>query len=229
MHPSQLGATDPLLAAALPPLPGSNAVATTPMPPDGGTVGALASSSLSSSKKRERERAAAAAAAKKREKAMASWKSRVVAAVQSNEVTRLETVLSESPLRKEDGNKYNKMHEFADSTGTPVLTVQQHMDYLVPNCVPKNRHSLVKGREARNVLLQYIADMAPLSLITPLRNGRSLLHTACLYGDVEVTRTILAALEDKTVATMTLNNDAADSDNNGGCGCCCADGGADGW
>jgi len=125
----------------------------------------------------------------------------------------LETVLSESPLRKEDGNKHNnKMNECTvAAAGIPVLTVQQHMDYLVPNCVPKNRHSLVKGREARNVLLRYIADMAALSLITPLRNGRSLLHTACFYGDVGMTKTILEALEDKAAATTTPNHDAAET------------------
>jgi hypothetical protein len=50
--------------------------------------------------KEEAAQKAAEAAQKKREKAVLSWRSRVVSACQSNEVSKLDALLQESPLRK---------------------------------------------------------------------------------------------------------------------------------
>ena len=62
--------------------------------------------------KEEAAQKAAEAAQKKREKAVVSWRSRVVSACQSNEIAKLDGLLQESPLRKlmeEDFNNNNML------------------------------------------------------------------------------------------------------------------------
>jgi hypothetical protein len=91
--------------------------------------------------RKEAEAKASEEKSKKREKEVTAWRSRVVSACHSNEVSKLKAVLSESPLCDDD-----------DFT----VLVEPHLQFLLPNCFAKNRSLIEKGKEARAALLGYI-------------------------------------------------------------------------
>ena len=130
--------------------------------------------------KEEAAQKAAEAAQKKREKAIVSWRSRVVSACQSNEITKLDGLLQETPLRKlmeEDNND--------DEAGTiSTSSIISHLEFLLPNSVAKNRAHVERGIEARLRLAEYVLHTDLLLAFKPLRSGRTALHTACFHGDV---------------------------------------------
>lgn len=137
---------------------------------------------------------AAEAAAKKREKAILSWRSRVVSACQSNEVQKLKTLLEESPLTSHatsvaTGNAI-------DGTPPPMMTMATmtpHLEFLLPHTIAKNRALAERGNEARTQLAHYVMNAnLPLVFTTPLRTGRTALHTACLYGELDFVQHALA-------------------------------------
>ena len=136
-----------------------------------------AKKSRTKEKSRKEEQAKAQEALiKKREKVIATWKSRVAISMQSLE--QLGIVLSESPLRKEDSKDARK----------------EHMDSLIQLCAPKNRASVERGKEIRERLVSFILDLSPISILTPLRNGRNIFHVACFYGDVSLIDCVMAKL-----------------------------------
>jgi len=128
--------------------------------------------------KEEAAQKAAEAAQKKREKAIVSWRSRVVSACQSNEITKLDGLLQETPLRK-------LMEEDNDEAGRiSTSSIISHLEFLLPNSVAKNRAHVERGIEARLRLAEYVLRTELLLTFKPLRSGRTALHTACFHGDV---------------------------------------------
>ena len=133
--------------------------------------------------KEEAAQKAADAAQKKREKSILSWRSRVVSACQSNEVSKLESLLQESPLRKlPDEDKINRS------------SVIPHLEFLLPNSIAKNRSLLERGKEARLRLATYILTTDVPIAFSSLRTGRNALHTACFHGDVQFVQAVLDKL-----------------------------------
>lgn len=128
---------------------------------------------------------AAEAAQKKREKAILSWRSRVVSACQSNEVSKLESLLQESPLLKLTPEEEKVNNIPSRSLITP------HLEFLLPNSVAKNRAQLERGKEARQKLAEYILTIDLPIVFTPLRSGRTAMHTACFHGDVPFLKLLL--------------------------------------
>jgi ankyrin repeat protein len=130
--------------------------------------------------KEEAAQKAAEAAQKKREKAIVSWRSRVVSACQSNEITKLDGLLQETPLRKlmEEDNNDDEASKISTSS------IISHLEFLLPNSVAKNRAHVERGIEARLRLAEYVLHTDLLLAFKPLRSGRTALHTACFHGDV---------------------------------------------
>ena len=124
---------------------------------------------------------AAEAASKKREKVILAWRSKVVSACQSNEVEKLVTLLEESPLTP--SSTFAATGD-VDATPMTMATMTPHLEFLLPHTVAKNRASAERGNDARTKLAQYIMNTnLPLVFTTPLRTGRTALHTACLQGE----------------------------------------------
>ena len=154
--------------------------------------------------KEEAAQKAAEAAQKKREKAILSWRSRVVSACQSNEVSKLEALLHESPLRKQQQHAQSDSAAGGTSESAGVSSTDgavsdavlrsliiPHLEFLLPNSIAKNRASLGRGCEARERLANYILSTDVPIAFTPLRNGRTALHTACFVGDAQFVRLVL--------------------------------------
>jgi hypothetical protein len=132
------------------------------------------------------------AAQKKREKAIVSWRTRVVSACQANEVTKLESLLQESPLDKVQKVGDNQ----AENLSASVIT--SHLEFLLPNSVAKNRAHADRGVEARSRLAEFILDMKLLLAFKPLRTGRTAFHTACFYGDVRFVELLFEKMKSYT-------------------------------
>jgi ankyrin repeat protein len=141
--------------------------------------------------RKEAEAKASEEKTKKREKQVTAWRSRVVSACHSNEVSKLKAVLSESPLCDDD-----------DFTSL----VEPHLQFLLPNCFAKNRSLVEKGKEARAALLGYILYRSVPIVFEPLRNGRSAFHTACFYGDISTMRQIVDEAKPCGGAAVTILN-----------------------
>jgi hypothetical protein len=124
------------------------------------------------------------AASKKREKAILSWRSRVVSACQSNEVDKLKILLDESPFTL--ANYPATVDE--DEIPPPaidMMTMTPHLEFLLPHTVAKNRTLAERMNEARTVLAHFVMKTNFSSIFTThLRTGRTVLHTACLYGEL---------------------------------------------
>mmetsp|Transcript_25261 Transcript_25261/g.59123 ORF Transcript_25261/g.59123 Transcript_25261/m.59123 type:complete len:1270 (+) Transcript_25261:343-4152(+) len=145
--------------------------------------------------KEEAAQKAAEAAQKKREKAIVSWRSRVVSACQSNEVAKLDGLLQESPLRKlMEENKDNETNRSYLSTSCII----PHLEFLLPNSVAKNRTQVERGTEARLRLAEYILHTELSLAFKPLRTGRTALHTACFHGDLRFLQLLLEKTESYT-------------------------------
>ncbi|KAG7366919.1 ankyrin repeat domain protein [Nitzschia inconspicua] len=137
-------------------------------------------------KEKSKEEAAQKAAEielKKREKNILSWRSRVVSATQTNDTTKLDALLKESPLRK-----INQRESSMHLSNAGVTT---HFEFLLPNTVPKNRISTERGAEARLRLAQFVLNYDVRLAFEPLRTGRTAFHTACFYGDSQFVDLVL--------------------------------------
>ncbi|KAG7352870.1 ankyrin repeat domain protein [Nitzschia inconspicua] len=141
-------------------------------------------------KEKSKEEAAQKAAEielKKREKNILSWRSRVVSATQSNDTTKLDALLKESPLRK-----INQRESSMHLSNAGVTT---HFEFLLPNTVPKNRISTDRGAEARLRLAQFVLNYDVRLAFEPLRTGRTAFHTACFYGDSQFVDLVLNTMQ----------------------------------
>lgn len=139
--------------------------------------------------KEEAAQKAAEAAQKKREKAVVSWRSRVVSACQSNEIIKLDGLLQDSPLRKlmEEDNNMNK------TSGTACII--PHLEFLLPNSVAKNRAQIERGIDARLRLAEYVLQTELSLAFKPLRTGRTAFHTASFYGDIRFLHLLFDKIE----------------------------------
>ncbi|KAL3920034.1 MAG: hypothetical protein SGILL_003459 [Bacillariaceae sp.] len=152
--------------------------------------------------KEEAAQKAAEAAQKKREKAILSWRSRVISAMESNDVSKLGALLDESPLRKE--------REIDDESSMPS-TIVRHLEFLVPNTVPKSRANAQIGSEARLRLADFVFSLDPSMAFIPLRSGRTALHTACFYDNLQFVTLVFNKA--KETATDAHENDFSVPDN----------------
>jgi len=152
--------------------------------------------------KREAALKAIQAALKKREKAITSWRSRVVTACTSGEVHKIETLISDNPFKDAKQNQIDPdlLEELSGgtSTGTDASgvsdhlsfeeEVQQNMTWLLPSCLAKvhthARETKHKEIESRSKLGIFVMKMAFHVVFIPRRDGRSALHTASVIGDV---------------------------------------------
>lgn len=118
-------------------------------------------------------------------KALTKWRQNVVSACQSNDRVFLEDLLSKSPAISPPISG-DVSEDSMDSH------YQQCMMDLAAQSLPKNRHSIDKGRECRSLILQHVLKSAASHVVmTPQRNGRSVFHTSCFYGDEEFVQTIV--------------------------------------
>jgi hypothetical protein len=137
--------------------------------------------------KHEAAAKAADAAEKKREKAILSWRSRVVSACQSGELPKLDALLQESPL---DGKPSSDEEESIDTSA-----LLPHLEFLLPSSIAKNRTHLERGKETRHRLASYILSLELRLAFVRLRSGRTALHTACFQGDLPFVELVLEHLE----------------------------------
>ena len=154
-------------------------------------------------KEKARKEAAAKAAeeaSKKQEKAIVAWRSRVVAACQSNEVEKLVALLEESPFTLLNNNNHHNNGMSAavgvDADATPIMTMATmtpHLEFLLPHTVAKNRASAERGNDSRTKLANFLMNTnLPMVFTTPLRTGRTAVHTACLHGELDFVQHALA-------------------------------------
>jgi len=114
------------------------------------------------------------------EKAITLWRQKVVSACQSNDADVLRDLLKEAPTLSSEGDDSVSAHFY------------RCLMNLALQCLPKNRQSIEKGRECRCILLKHVLKSpAPQVLLQPQRNGRSVLHSCCFYGDVDFVKLIL--------------------------------------
>lgn len=178
--------------------------------------------------KKEAALKGAQAAQKKREKLILSWRSRVVSACQANEVSKLESLLSESPLRQPPATK-SSQHYTHTNTNTAHSTttnrqdcgsddddtshaqeeaaqnLKSHLEFLLPNCIAKTRQQVESGQKARQKLADFILDNAmPAVFFSTGRSGRTALHTACFTGDTLFLKFLLDRLSKSSGQIATL-------------------------
>lgn len=134
--------------------------------------------------RQEREDKAVAAAEKKHSAKIQSWKSRLVSAAQSNDVSKLDALLGESPL----GEKSE---------------IQVCMEFLWPTCIAKSRDLVGENTEARLALASYVLLHQPDVVASTARVGRNSLHLSSLIGDYPFLRFVIQKLR-KNTATEEL-------------------------
>lgn len=103
------------------------------------------------------------ATAKKRSAKIQSWRSRVIAASQSNEGYKMRNLLSEPPLDED---------------------VDTHLEYLLPHCMSSQE-------EASQMLAAFIVNMSYKVVFVIGKNGRNALHTACLNANSYFVKLVL--------------------------------------
>eukprot|EP00978_Attheya_sp_CCMP212_P020497 scaffold58728_cov52-Attheya_sp.AAC.4 len=160
--------------------------------------------------KKEAQVKAEEAMRKKREKAVMSWRSRVVTAVSQHDALKTELLLSETPFRQQDNshsNSNNNNNSNEDADDEMSSSIRTHMTWLLPNCVTKSRITLhtLNNKDghkkdsvtnaaagARYKLVSHVMKMAFDVMMVPNRNtGRSAMHTSAFYGDVTFFQLIL--------------------------------------
>jgi hypothetical protein len=134
------------------------------------------------------------AQAKKQEKAITSWRGRVVSACQANQVGKLNVLLEESPLKASTATTEDDEEALQEEANTGR---RAHFEFLIPNAVPKSRDQVEEGSEARLILAGFVLKNDFALAFQPLRNGRTALHSACMHGDIGLCNLILDHLKDQ--------------------------------
>jgi hypothetical protein len=153
--------------------------------------------------KKEAETKAAAALKKKREKAITSWRSRIVAACTAGDASKMEVLLSESPYKN---YVYNPDEEYEEDEEGYIPQSQteyliRQLDWFLPNVLQKyNVEALGKipfeNNKARELLAKYIMNVSFDTVCIPGMNMlRNALHTAAYYNDVDFVRWIIEGKE----------------------------------
>jgi hypothetical protein len=166
-------------------------------------------------------------AQEQRERAVVTWRNKVVAACQGGNAAALDDLLSfsaavaaavPSPLNNTEAAA-SALPTTADGgfdpAGGALLLLDsplraRHLEVLVPLCIAKNRSQYYRGmsksdsrqqqqrRLARLRLFQYLLPVSPPCMLQPIRtNGRSVFHTACFYGDILMVQSILDIIAPK--------------------------------
>ena len=121
---------------------------------------------------------------RQQEKAITQWRQKVVSSCQSNDTEAVKELLKNSPIHGPSGK--------GEPDESVSSHIQQNLMDIAAQCLPKNRQSIEKGRESRSLLLDFVLKSpAPRVLLMPQRNGRSVLHTSCFYGDMAFVKLIL--------------------------------------
>jgi hypothetical protein len=144
--------------------------------------------------KEEASQKAVEAAQKKRDKAILSWRSRVVSACQSGELSKLDSLLQESPLLRKQQPMYDTTMITTEELRLTRSSIIPHLEFMLPNIIAKNRAQLERGKETRHRLATYIISTDLPIAFTPLRSGRSALHAACFHGDLPFVQLVLDKL-----------------------------------
>ncbi|KAL3804052.1 hypothetical protein HJC23_006443 [Cyclotella cryptica] len=156
--------------------------------------------------KKEAEAKAAVAAKKKREKAITSWRSRVVAACTSSDISKMDLLLSESPYKNYiyDADEYDFDEE--DDEGYTPRTQEEYLirqlDWFLPNCLQKYPELELgkvpfENNEAREKLAKYIMNQSFDAVCIPGPNMlRNALHTAAYRNDENFVKWIIEGQKD---------------------------------
>jgi len=156
--------------------------------------------------KREAEAKAAAAATRKREKAITSWRSRVVAACGSGDVRKMDVLVGESPYKSyvydlasagmDDGDE----EEDTDRPKTQDEYLSRQMDWFLPNCLQKYQISggnsqPYANNQARECLAKYILsvsfDVVLMQSHSSTLLKRNALHSAAYKNDADLIQWII--------------------------------------
>ena len=151
--------------------------------------------------KKEAEVKAALAAKKKREKAITSWRSRIVAACASSDASKMDVLLSESPYKNYvyDPDEYDLEEE--DDEGYIPQSQEEYMirqlDWFLPNVLQKYPEMELgkvpfEKNDARERLAKYIMNQSFDAVCIPGPNMlRNALHTAAYNNDENFVKWII--------------------------------------
>ena len=140
---------------------------------------------------------AAESALKKQEKLATSWKSRVAAACQLHDVTKLQGLLGESPFKKE-------------------VESMDYIEYLLQLCVAKANDTVESGVDCRLKVTDFIHNNSPLAFFAiSAKTGRSSFHAACFVGDFYFVQFVLehndASDDEDDMDSTNLNSTCEES------------------
>eukprot|EP00559_Dactyliosolen_fragilissimus_P005255 CAMPEP_0184861856 /NCGR_PEP_ID=MMETSP0580-20130426/6444_1 /TAXON_ID=1118495 /ORGANISM="Dactyliosolen fragilissimus" /LENGTH=1788 /DNA_ID=CAMNT_0027359503 /DNA_START=40 /DNA_END=5403 /DNA_ORIENTATION=+ len=154
------------------------------------------------------------ASQKRREKNILSWRGRVVAACNSEEISRLDSLLGESPFRSnvtvQDDLDPEILEELGDTYLSPEKELSQNMEWLLPSCIAKEKRNICDLNQVNNAnthrydwndnghqetaryrLSAYVMRLCFSVVFTPGKNGRSAVHVASFAGDVNFVRLVV--------------------------------------
>jgi hypothetical protein len=176
--------------------------------------------------KKEAEAKSAAAAKKKREKTITSWRSRVVAACTSGDVTKMEVLLSESPYKNFTFTPNNDDFDNEEDDDNSEQQPQTQQSYLIrqlewffPNVLQKYPE-LEPGQipfennKARELLAKYIMQCSFDTVCYPgLNSLRNPIHTAAYKNDVNFIKWVIELKTDAFMKQVEVFADEEELEN----------------
>ena len=136
--------------------------------------------------KREAAIKSAQASQKRREKAITSWKSRVVAASSAGDASKVESLLSSSPFKDSRQQQFDPeiLKELDGTQLSADEEISQTMTWLLPSCIAKTAGKTPNDISvARTKLSLFVVRMAFHVVFLLGRTRRSPIHSASLIGD----------------------------------------------
>jgi len=176
--------------------------------------------------KKEAEIKAALAAMKKREKAIASWRSRVVAACANADGRKMDVLVGESPYKNytydptsllDDENE----EEEEDQPQSQEEYLVKQMDWFLPNCLQKysqNQSDQLSGSTApqeqpfannlaRERLAKYIMSVSfDVILLQSPSKARNAIHSAAYHNDTDFLRWIVQNCQNQNEKKLYLES-----------------------